>query len=147
MLQWVVYVRSQVRFISNFVVAEYDLYVVSQTSPRDPGARFCKRQFLKVSVEKLILRRPRQAFSSVSARCRAKSMTRRAETISFSASARRVISEQGQFSFHWLRQKVVNLTTQVRFWRWFMLRLVVLRMFPSQIYIELCCGWVWPICR
>ena len=83
-----------------------------------------------------------EAFQSVSARFRAKSMTRRAETGSFSASARRVILDQGQFSFHWLRPKVVNSTTQVSFWMSFLLRLVVSHMFPSQIFIELCRGWV-----
>ena len=128
-------------------MAEYDLYVISQLSPRDRSTWFWKCQILRLEVEKMIFRPPREAFWSVSARCRAKSMTRRAETGSFSASARRVISEQSEFSFHWLRQKVVNLTIQLRFWRWFMLRLVVSHMLPSQIFIELWCGWVWLVCH
>ena len=90
--------------------------------------------------------RPEKHFGAFRRAAAQNQVTRRAEIGSFSASARRVISDQGQFSSHRRREKFGNSTIQLRFWRWFMLRLVVSHMFPSQIFIELCCGWVWSVC-
>ena len=74
-------------------------------------------------------------------------VTRRAEIGSFSASARRVISNQDKLSFHWPCPKVENLRTQLDFWRSLLLRLVVSLMFPSQIFVEVYYDWVWAICH
>ena len=56
-------------------------------------------------------------------------VTRRAEIGSFSASARRVMSDQSKLSFPWACPKFENLTIQIDFWRSFLLQSIVSHMF------------------
>ena len=111
------------------------------------GRDFENDRFWRSRLKNWFSSRPEEHFRAFRRAAAQNQVTRRAEIGSFSASARRVISDQSRFSFQWLCPKFENLTTQIDFWRSFLLRLVVSRMFPNHIYIELCCGWVWPICQ
>ena len=135
--------------VSRWYLSCLSMVYMSQVSRRREagGEDFKNVRFSRFRLKSRFSSRPGKHFGAVARAAAQNEVTRRAETSSLSASARRVISDQGQFSFHWPWQKFGKLTIQMRFWVSFLFRLVISQMFPSQIFIELCCGWVWAICR